>query len=206
MKDQYKIPAKTRIGHIHLKVSDLKRALDFYCGLLGFELTQKYGEDAAFISAGGYHHHIGLNTWESAGGPPPPPGTTGLYHVAFRYPTRAALATVIPMRARVESRSLALTGKGHATDRAILLGLSGERPDGIDPDEAETTVARIRERGRLHLGGTHDIRFDEARDLRFNQRERLPHHSNGMRFTATIFCGSSAARPVNSTRISGTGP
>ena len=82
--------------------------------------------------------------------------------------------------------SLALTGKGHATDRAILLGLSGERPDRIDPDEAERTVARIRESGRLSLGGTHDIAFDEGADLRFNQRQRLPHHSNGMRFTATV--------------------
>ncbi|MGQ0590941.1 MAG: L-serine ammonia-lyase [Sphingosinicella sp.] len=81
--------------------------------------------------------------------------------------------------------SLALTGKGHATDRALLLGLSGERPDGIDPDEAETAVARIRETGRLMLGGAHEIGFDEDADLRFNQREKLPHHSNGMRFTAT---------------------
>ena len=85
--------------------------------------------------------------------------------------------------------SLALTGKGHATDRAILLGLTGQRPDGIDPDAADAAVARIRENGRLRLGGTRDIAFDEDRDLRFNQRERLPHHSNGMRFTATIAGG-----------------
>ena len=87
--------------------------------------------------------------------------------------------------------SLALTGKGHATDRAILIGLSGKRPDGIDPDEAESVVARIRESGRLLLAGTRDIAFDEAADLRFNQRERLPHHSNGMRFTAFDQSGSS---------------
>ena len=83
------------IGHVHLKVADLPRALGFYCGVLGFELTQRYGGQAAFVSAGGYHHHIGLNTWESLGGSPPPSGTTGLYHVAIRYPTRAALADAL---------------------------------------------------------------------------------------------------------------
>ena len=84
-----------RIGHVHLKVADLERALNFYCGVLGFELTQRYGAEAAFVSAGGYHHHIGLNTWESAGGNPPPPHSTGLYHVAILYPTRAALADAL---------------------------------------------------------------------------------------------------------------
>jgi catechol 2,3-dioxygenase len=86
------IDARARIGHVHLKVADLERALDFYCGVLGFELTQRYGSQAAFISAGGYHHHIGLNTWASAGGSPPPAGATGLFHLAILYPTRAALA------------------------------------------------------------------------------------------------------------------
>src|SRR5215207_2363330 len=81
-----------RIGHVHLKVADLERALSFYCGVLGFELMQKRGNQAAFVSAGGYHHHIGLNTWDSLGGKPPPPGSTGLYHVAILYPTRALLA------------------------------------------------------------------------------------------------------------------
>src|SRR6478735_2111614 len=85
----------TRIGHVHLKVADLDRALAFYTGVLGFELTQRYGKQAAFVSAGGYHHHIGLNTWESEGGDPPPPGTTGLYHLAVLYPTRAALADAL---------------------------------------------------------------------------------------------------------------
>ena len=94
------IAAGTRIGHVHLKVADLQRALDFYCGVLGFELMQRYGTQAAFISAGGYHHHIGLNTWESAGGKPPPPGSTGLYHTAILYPTRAALAAWIPQAQR----------------------------------------------------------------------------------------------------------
>src|SRR4051794_27915226 len=86
------IDPQVRIGHVHLKVADLERALRFYCGVLGFELTQRYGTQAAFVSAGGYHHHIGLNTWESRGGAPPPPGSTGLYHVAILYPTRALLA------------------------------------------------------------------------------------------------------------------
>jgi catechol 2,3-dioxygenase len=89
------IDPRVRIGHVHLKVADLERALRFYCGVLGFELTQRYGAQAAFVSAGGYHHHIGLNTWESAGGNPPPPGTTGLYHLAILYPTRAALADAL---------------------------------------------------------------------------------------------------------------
>ena len=83
------------IGHVHLKVSDLNRALAFYCGILGFQLTQRYGDQAAFVSAGDYHHHIGLNTWESRGGSPPPAGATGLYHTAILYPTRAALADAL---------------------------------------------------------------------------------------------------------------
>src|ERR1700679_2849535 len=89
------IGAGVRIGHVHLKVADLDRALAFYCGVLGFELMQRIGSQAAFISAGGYHHHIGLNTWESRGGVPPAPGTTGLYHLAVLYPTRAALADAL---------------------------------------------------------------------------------------------------------------
>jgi catechol 2,3-dioxygenase len=83
------------IGHVHLKVGDVDRALDFYCGVLGFELMQRWGADAAFISAGDYHHHIGLNSWHSKGGSPPPPGTTGLFHTAIRYPTRRALADAL---------------------------------------------------------------------------------------------------------------
>src|SRR6476469_9380431 len=89
------IIAGTRIGHVHLRVADLERSLGFYCGVLGFELTQHAGSPGAFVSAGGYHHHIGLNTWESAGGSPPPAGCTGLYHVAILYPTRAALADAL---------------------------------------------------------------------------------------------------------------
>src|SRR6516162_11202553 len=89
------IDSQTRIGHVHLKVADLERALNFYCGVLGFELQQRFGSQAAFISAGGYHHHIGLNTWESAGGSPPPPRSTGLYHLAILYPSRADLADAL---------------------------------------------------------------------------------------------------------------
>jgi catechol 2,3-dioxygenase len=89
------IDPRVDIGHVHLKVADLDRSLDFYCGVLGFELQQRIGDDAAFVSAGGYHHHIGLNTWESKGGSAPPPGTTGLYHVAIRYPDRKALAQAL---------------------------------------------------------------------------------------------------------------
>jgi catechol 2,3-dioxygenase len=92
-----------RVGHVHLKVANLQRALDFYCGVLGLELIQRFGDSAAFLSAGGYHHHIGLNTWESLGGPPPAPGTTGLYHLALLYPTRAALGDALQrlIRARI---------------------------------------------------------------------------------------------------------
>src|SRR5471032_1505732 len=95
MPENPPIIAGTRIGHVHLKVADLDRALAFYCGVLGFELQQRFGSQAAFISAGGYHHHIGLNTWESAGGSPPPPGSTGLYHTAIRYPSRPLLADAL---------------------------------------------------------------------------------------------------------------
>jgi catechol 2,3-dioxygenase len=113
------IDAGTRIGHVHLKVADLKRALDFYCGVLGFELTQRYGSQAAFVSAGGYHHHIGLNTWQSAGGSPPPAGTTGLYHLAILYPTRAALADALR---RLMTAGVQLDGASdHGVSEALYL-------------------------------------------------------------------------------------
>ena len=95
MQDTYTIPAGTSIGHTHLKVADIPRALDFYVGLLGFEVVMTDSVSVAFVSAGGYHHHIGLNTWESAGGSPPPRGSTGLYHVAILYPTRRDLAVAV---------------------------------------------------------------------------------------------------------------
>jgi catechol 2,3-dioxygenase len=113
-----------RIGHVHLKVADLERALGFYCGVLGFQLTQRYGAQAAFVSAGGYHHHIGLNTWESKGGSPPPRGTTGLYHTAFLYPTRAALADALQ---RLIRAGISLDG---AADHGVSEALYLRDPDG----------------------------------------------------------------------------
>lgn len=113
------IDPQVRIGHVHLKVADLERALRFYCGVLGFELTQRYGTQAAFVSAGGYHHHIGLNTWESLGGSPPPPGTTGLYHTAILYPTRRALAVALR---RVLDAGIPLDGASdHGVSEALYL-------------------------------------------------------------------------------------
>src|SRR5512132_4413916 len=119
-----KIDAKVRIGHVHLKVADLDRALGFYCGVLGFELMQRYGSEAAFISAGGYHHHIGLNTWESRGGSPPPRGTTGLFHLAILYPSRAALADALR---RLIAAGIALDG---ASDHGVSEALYLHDPDG----------------------------------------------------------------------------
>ena len=113
-----------RIGHVHLKVADLERALRFYCGVLGFELTQRFGAGAAFISAGGYHHHIGLNTWESLGGSPPTAGSTGLYHLAILYPTRAALADALR---RLRSAGIDLDG---AADHGVSEALYLRDPDG----------------------------------------------------------------------------
>jgi catechol 2,3-dioxygenase len=107
------------MGHVHLKVADLSRALEFYCGVLGFELTQRYGSQAAFISAGGYHHHIGLNTWESLGGTPPPPGTTGLFHLAILYPTRASLGDALR---RLIAAKIPLDGASdHGVSEALYL-------------------------------------------------------------------------------------
>ena len=109
----------TTIGHVHLKVADLERAIGFYCGVLGFQKTQRYGSDAVFIAAGDYHHHIGLNTWESKGGSPPPPGTTGLYHTAILYPTRAALADALH---RVIQAGIELDGAAdHGVSEALYL-------------------------------------------------------------------------------------
>ncbi|MBI1757603.1 MAG: VOC family protein [Fimbriimonas ginsengisoli] len=112
------------IGHVHLKVADIERSLAFYCGVLGFELQQRYGSGGAFVSAGGYHHHIGLNTWESKGGSPPPQGSTGLYHVAIRYPSRAALADALR---RLAAAGVSLDGASdHGVSEALYLR---------DPDE-----------------------------------------------------------------------
>jgi catechol 2,3-dioxygenase len=108
-----------RIGHVHLKVADIDRALAFYCGVLGFTLMQRIGPQAAFISAGGYHHHIGLNTWESRGGPPPPQGTTGLYHLAILYPTRAELADAL--RRLIEAKIPLDGASDHGVSEALYL-------------------------------------------------------------------------------------
>jgi len=137
----------TRIGHVHLKVADLERALQFYCDVLGFELTQRYGRQAAFVSAGGYHHHIGLNSWESEGGQPPAPGTTGLYHIAILYPTRAALADALR---RVLAAGIRLDGASdHGVSEALYLRdpddngieLYWDRPKEMWPREADGTLA-----------------------------------------------------------------
>jgi catechol 2,3-dioxygenase len=113
------IDPRVDIGHVHLKVADLDRALAFYCGVLGFTLMQRFGPSAAFISAGGYHHHIGLNTWESEGGSPPPPGTTGLYHLAIRYPDRASLADALR---RLRRAGIPLDGAAdHGVSEALYL-------------------------------------------------------------------------------------
>src|SRR3979411_3302582 len=143
------IIAGTRIGHVHLKVADLDRALGFYCGVLGFELMQRLSSGAAFISAGGYHHHIGLNTWESKGGHPPPPGTTGLFHTAILYPPRPALAAAAQRcigapPSRTASSSIGIgpksNGRASRTDRwrcsrsgwisRICYGSQGRDPHG----------------------------------------------------------------------------
>jgi catechol 2,3-dioxygenase len=127
------IVAGTRIGHVHLKVADLDRALGFYRGVLGFEVMQRFGDQAAFISAGGYHHHIGLNTWESKGGHPPAPGTTGLFHTAILYPTRAALADALY---RVVQAGIALDGASdHGVSEALYLR---------DPDQNGVELYRDR--------------------------------------------------------------
>jgi catechol 2,3-dioxygenase len=118
------IAAGTRIGHVHLKVADIERALGFYCGVLGFELITRYGAQAAFISAGGYHHHIGLNTWESEGGAPPPRGATGLYHLAILYPTRPDLADALR---RLLAAHIPLDG---ASDHGVSEALYLRDPDG----------------------------------------------------------------------------
>lgn len=141
------INPRVDIGHVHLKVADIERSLQFWCGVLGFELQQRMGDQAAFVSAGGYHHHLGLNTWESRGGSPPPPGTTGLFHVAIRYPTRAALADALR---RVMDAGIRLEGASdHGVSEALYLRdpdsngveLYWDRPKEEWPREADGRVA-----------------------------------------------------------------
>jgi catechol 2,3-dioxygenase len=118
------IDPRVDIGHVHLKVADIDRALEFYCGVLGFELRQRMGDSAAFVSAGGYHHHLGFNTWQSKGGSPPPPGHTGLFHVAIRYPDRKTLADAL--RRLVEAEVQVEGASDHGVSEAIYL----RDPDG----------------------------------------------------------------------------
>jgi catechol 2,3-dioxygenase len=147
MPAQTSIDPGVRIGHVHLKVADLERALDFYQGVLGFEVTQRMGDSAAFISAGGYHHHIGLNTWESLGGSPPPPSATGLYHIAIVYPTRAALADALR---RLVAANIPLDGASdHGVSEALYLRdpdgngveLYWDRPEALWPRAADGRIA-----------------------------------------------------------------
>src|SRR5437763_9610564 len=152
-----------RIGHVHRKVADLERALRFYCGVLGFEITQRYGAQAAFVSAGGYHYHIGLNTWESLGGSPPPPGTTGLYHTAILYPTRKALAAALQ---RLLVAGIPLDGASdHGVSEALYLRdpdengveLYWDRPEEMWPRDGQGNLAmftrRVNLEGLLREGG-----------------------------------------------------
>lgn len=140
---------QTRIGHVHLKVSDLERAIGFYSGVLGFEVVQRYGPQAAFLSAGGYHHHIGLNTWESRGAPPAPRRHPGLYHTAFLYPDRAALADALR---RVVAAGIPITGAAdHGVSEAIYLDdpdgngveLYRDRPEADWPRDAQGNLAMV---------------------------------------------------------------
>jgi len=146
------VAAGTRIGHVHLKVADIDRAIGFYAGVLGFEVQQFYGPQAAFLSAGGYHHHVGLNTWESAGGRPPPAGTTGLFHTAFLYPTRRDLADALK---RVIDAGLQLDGASdHGVSEALYLRdpdqngveLYWDKPEDQWPRNADGSLAMVTQR------------------------------------------------------------
>lgn len=156
-EDARPIDPQVRIGHVHLKVADLERSLRFYCGVLGFQVTQRYGTQAAFVSAGGYHHHIGLNTWESLGGSPPPVGATGLYHVAILYPDRRTLADALR---RLIAAAVPLDGASdHGVSEALYLRdpdhngveLYWDRPQELWPRTAAGELAMFTR--RLDLDG-----------------------------------------------------
>ena len=157
MKERSKpVHPEVRIGHVHLKVADLERAIQFYRDVLGFEVTQRYGNQAAFLSAGGYHHHIGLNTWESQGGSPPPQGSTGLYHVAIVYPTRAELADALR---RLVKAGIPLEG---ASDHGVSEALYLRDPDG---NGVELYWDRPKEQWPRTSSGELDMRTEQL-DLR----------------------------------------
>jgi catechol 2,3-dioxygenase len=158
------IDPQVRIGHVHLKVADIDRALGFYRDVLGFEITTRYGTQAVFLSAGGYHHHIGLNTWESQGGSPPPPNATGLYHVAILYPTRALLADALR---RVLAAGISLDG---AADHGVSEALYLRDPDG---NGVELYWDRPRERWPRAADGGIEM-FTKRLDLEdlLNEREQ----------------------------------
>jgi catechol 2,3-dioxygenase len=156
MTEQHKIPAGTRIGHVHLKVADIPRALGFYCGILGFELQQMYGGEAAFISAGGYHHHIGLNTWESKGGSPPPRGSTGLFHTAILYPTRSDLANALK---RLTQHQIQLDGASdHGVSEALYLRDPDENGIELYWDKPESQWPRTKDGGLAMITARLDLR------------------------------------------------
>lgn len=145
------LPPETHVGHVHLKVSDLDRAIGFYSGVLGFGLTQRFGDQAAFLAAGGYHHHIGLNTWESRGGSAPAPGTTGLYHSAFVFPDRASLGAAIR---RVLEAGVELDGAAdHGVSEAVYLR---------DPDGNGVELYRDRDPADWPRDGKGDLKMVNA--------------------------------------------
>ena len=201
------IDPRVDIGHVHLKVADIERALAFYHGVLGFELTQRMGDSAAFLSAGGYHHHIGLNTWESRGGPAPPPGTTGLYHFAIRYPDRAALADALR---RLDKAGIPLEGAAdHGVSEALYLRdpdgngleLYWDRPRSEWPRDADGSLHMVTERlnltppARRRSGpGTRLVR--DGRSARADDRGRAHQaHRSARRssFTCTRCCSTTRA-------------
>jgi catechol 2,3-dioxygenase len=173
------IARETRIGHVHLKVTVLQRSLDFYCGVLGFELMQRMGDSAAFISAGGYHHHIGLNTWESAGGEAPPIGTTGLYHLAILYPSRAELGDALR---RVIEAGIPLDG---AADHGVSEALYLRDPDhnGVElyRDRPEEEWPRDREGKLAMFTRPLDVRslLAEANDARLSKTAQADREAVG---------------------------
>jgi catechol 2,3-dioxygenase len=147
---------RTDIGHVHLKVADLDRAIGFYRDVIGFELTQRLGDQAAFLSSGGYHHHIGLNTWESAGGSPPPPGTTGLYHLAIRFPTRTALAQALR---RLVDAGVSISGASdHGVSEAIYLQDPDENGVELYRDRPESEWPRTADGGVAMFSAPLDVR------------------------------------------------